>query len=77
MKKFLCFVLALTLLLSACGRTPAQPTEPAGTAAPTTVPESTPKPTPAPTPEPEPAPEPEPDDPLERALSYLRQRDRD
>ena len=77
MKKFLCFALLLTLLLSACGRTPAQPTEPAGTAAPTKAPESTPKPTPAPTPTPEPTPEPEPDDPLERALAFLQTRDKD
>lgn len=77
MKKFLCFALLLTLLLSACGRTSAQPTEPAGTAAPTTAPESTPKPTPAPTPTPEPTPEPEPDDPLERALRFLRAQDGD
>ena len=85
MKKALCFALLLTLLLSACGRTPAQPTEPAGTAAPTTAPESTPTPapeptaapTPEPTPEPEATPEPEPQDPLERALRFLRAQDGD
>ena len=71
MKKALCFALLLTLLLSACGRTPAQPTEPAGTAAPTTAPESTPTPAPEPESTPEPAPEPEPQDPLERALAWL------
>ena len=71
MKKALCFALLLTLLLSACGRTPAQPTEPAGTAAPTTAPKPTPEPAPEPESTPEPAPEPEPQDPLERALAWL------
>ena len=71
MKKALCFALLLTLLLSACGRMPAQPTESAGTAVPTTAPKPTPEPIPEPESTPEPAPEPEPQDPLERALAWL------
>ena len=75
-KNTLCFALmvALLLALAACGGRP----EP--TAEPPIAPEAEilePEPTPVPTAEPTADPEPEPQDPLERALAYLRQRDRD
>ncbi|MBR5701551.1 MAG: hypothetical protein IKX47_03715, partial [Oscillospiraceae bacterium] len=76
MKKTLCFILSLFLLLSlaACSL------EPEPTAEPSAVPAAEslePEPTAVPTAEPTADPEPEPQDPLERALAYLRQRDRD
>ena len=80
MKKTLCFVLALLLCLSACGRpaVPAQTTEPTPatepTAEPTEEPALTAAPTAEPTAEPAPAEMPEPEDPLERALAYLHAR---
>ncbi len=69
MKKALCYVLALALVLgfSACGGRPDPVPSPESTPTPA------PEPTAAPTPEPTPAPEPEPgQDPLERALAWLR-----
>ena len=74
MKNTLCFALmvALLLALAACGRGPEPTTEPTSApAAETREPEPTSVPTD------EPTSPPEPRDPLERALSYLRQRDRD
>ena len=83
MKKTLCFALILTLLLplAACGRTPEPTAEPTvAPAAETQGPEPTPVPTAetAPTAEPLPTQEPqEPQTPLERALAYLRRKDKD
>ena len=63
MKRFLPLLLALALLLSACGAAPTPMPTPEPTAAPTPAPtpEPTPEPTPAPTPEPTPEPTPAPE----------------
>ena len=75
MKKILCIALTLLLTLAACGRRPETTAEPTLTPAEEI---RDPEPTPVPTAEPTDAPEPqEPQTPLERALAYLRLRDKD